>query len=261
MKRLLLLAVMMMVFPQTQAAVKGTEIDYKSGKTTLKGYLAYDDAVSGKRPGVLVVHEWWGLNKYARNRADMLAKLGYVAFAVDMYGDGKQASHPQEAQEFSSAIADNIELGKSRFLAAMDVLKKDKHVDRNNIAAIGYCFGGSVVLQMAREGVDLKGVASFHGGLSTKKPAMPGAVRARILVAAGGADPFVPPDQVAGFIKEMNNAGAHYRVNVYSGAKHAFTNPMADQYGEKFNLPLQYNKEADLASWNEMQSFFKRIFD
>ena len=256
----LVIAILMMAILPVQAAIQGSEVDYHADGTTLKGYLAYDDSIKGRRPGVLVVHEWWGHNEYARKRATMLAELGYVALAVDMYGDGRQAMHPKEAQEFSSEIASNIKLSKARFLAALQVLKNSAHVDKSRIAAIGYCFGGGVALQMAREGIDLNGVVSFHGDLTTKSPAGPGAVKARILVATGGADPFVPPDRVADFIKEMNNAGADYRVIVYSGAMHSFTNPMADQFGKKFNLPLQYNKQADQASWAAMQRFFENIF-
>ena len=235
-------------------------VEYEADGTVMKGFLAYDDSITGKRPGVLVVHEWWGHNEYARERARMLAQLGYVALAVDMYGDGKQAAHPDDAKKFSSEIAQNMDLGRTRFLAAMELLKKQKFTDPDRIAAIGYCFGGAVVLQMAREGIDLDAVASFHGSLGTSHPAKPGAVKAKILVAHGGADPFVAPEQITGFFKEMNDAGADYKFIAYGGALHSFTNPAADEFGAKFNLPLKYNKEADEESWRDMRALFDRVF-
>lgn len=237
------------------------EVTY-SGKDgiDLKGFIAYDNATKDKRPGVLVVHEWWGHNQYARDRAKMLAELGYVAMALDMYGEGKQAHHPEEAQKFSSAIAQNMDLAKARFQAALDVLKANPHTDAARIAAIGYCFGGAVVLQMAREGVDLAAAVSFHGSLGTAHPAKAGAVKAKILVAHGAADPFIKPEDITGFMKEMNAASANYTFIAYSGAVHAFTNPQADEYGKQFNLPLKYNAEADRASWRDMQTLFNDVF-
>lgn len=243
-----------------QAAVVTKEIDYKANGTTLKGYLVYDDKIKGKRPGVLVVHEWWGLNDYARTRARMLAELGYTALALDMYGDGKQAHHPDDANKFSSDVMKNQQAAKARFEAAHKVLAKQETVDPKRIAAIGYCFGGAVVLEMARSGADLKGVVSFHGNLGTSQPAKTGAVKAKVLVLTGADDPFVPPEQVDQFKTEMNAAGVDYKLVIYPGAKHSFTNPGADKFGKQFNLPLEYNKAADEASWKEMQDFFKDIF-
>jgi dienelactone hydrolase len=243
-----------------QAAVKGEEVQYKAGNTVLKGYLAWDDAVKGKRPGVLVVHEWWGHNEYARERARMLAALGYTALALDMYGDGHQAHHPEEAGKFSGEVRKNLVLAKQRFDAAQRVLKKHPTVDGKNIAAIGYCFGGAIVLEMARQGESLKGVVSFHGSLNTEQPAKAGRVKARMLVLTGEADPFVPAEQVEAFKKEMDAAKADYKVIAYPGAKHAFTSKGADELGEKFKLPLAYNADADQKSWAEMQAFFKEIF-
>ncbi|MGE0372533.1 MAG: dienelactone hydrolase family protein [Gammaproteobacteria bacterium] len=242
------------------AAVVTKEIDYTVDGTTLKGYLAYDDAVKGARPGVLVVHEWWGMNDYARKRARMLAELGYTAFALDMYGDGKRAHHPDEAGKFSSEVMKNQELARARFNAALEVLRKEKTVDPQRVAAIGYCFGGAVALQMARYGTDLAGVVSFHGNLAPVSPAEPGAVRAKLLVLTGGDDPFVPAEQVEQFRQEMDTAKADYRVIVYPGARHSFTSPEADKYGKEFNLPLAYDKAADAASWKEMQDFFDQVF-
>jgi dienelactone hydrolase len=244
----------------TQAAIVAKNIDYQVEGTIMKGFIAYDDGIKGQRPGVLVVHEWWGLNDYARTRARMLAKLGYTAFALDMYGEGKQAKHPDDANKFSSEVMKNQPLAKARFQAALDLLRKDKTVDPQRIAAVGYCFGGAVILEMARSGMNLAGVASFHGMLATANPAQAGAVKAKLLLMTGAADPFVPADQIAQFKKEMDAAKVDYRLIEYPGAKHGFTNPDADKYGKEFNLPLAYNKDADQASWNEMQEFFQQIF-
>jgi dienelactone hydrolase len=250
-----------MAVPGTAGAkIQGRNVEYSARGTVLKGYLAYDDSREGKRPGVLVVHEWWGLNDYARKRADMLAGLGYTALAVDMYGNGKQAMHPEDAQKFSSEVMNNFDKAKARFLAAVDFLKKQPGVDPTRIAAIGYCFGGGVVLNMARQGVDLKGVVSFHGDLAAVKPARPGAVKAKILVLTGADDKFVPPDQVEAFKKEMRSAGADFQVISYPGAIHSFTNPEADALGKKFNLPLGYNADADRKSWEKMKDFLRGIF-
>lgn len=240
--------------------VRGEPVTYTDGTTTMKGYLAYDDGMSGKRPGILVVHEWWGHNEYARKRARMLAELGYVALAVDMYGEGKQAQHPDDAGKFSGEIRKNMDLGRKRFAAARKLLAEHRFTDPKRIGAIGYCFGGSVVLQMARDGMDLAGVASFHGGLTTDTPAKKGAVKAKVFVATGAEDKFVPPDQVEAFEREMKAAGADFRVISYPGAVHSFTNPDADANGKKFNLPLAYDAEADKQSWEEMQRFFGNLF-
>jgi dienelactone hydrolase len=225
-----------------------------------KGYLAYDDAVTGKRPGVLVVHEWWGHNEHARNSARKLAEAGYVALALDMYGDGKRADHPDQAGKFAGEVGKNLPLMKSRFEAGMKLLRKQAQVDDMRVAAIGYCFGGSVVLQMAREGENLRGVASFHGGLATEHPAKPGKVKARVLVLNGAEDAMVPAEQIAAFKKEMESARVDYRLVNYPGAKHSFTNPDADANGAKFNMPLAYNAKADQESWAELQAFLKLVF-
>jgi len=240
--------------------IRGEPVDYVAGDTTMKGYLAYDDSFSGKRPGILVVHEWWGNNDYTRKRARMLAELGYVALAADMYGEGKQAQHPDDAGKFSAEIRKNMPLGRERFLAARKVLEEFKFTDPKRIGAIGYCFGGGVVLQMARDGVDLAGVVSFHGGLATESRAKPGSVKAKILVLTGADDKFAPPAQVEAFRKEMKAAGADFRIISYPGALHGFTNPEADSYAKKFNMPIGYNADADKKSWAEMKAFFQDIF-
>jgi dienelactone hydrolase len=261
MKRILIATVAFLLSASlAQAAVQGKEVDYSVEGVTLKGYLAYDDAVAGKRPGVLVVHEWWGHNEYARKRALMLAELGYTALAVDMYGDGKQANHPDDAGKFAGEVSKNMPVAKARFLAALDLLKSDPTVDADKIAAIGYCFGGGVVLSMARMGVDLKGVVSFHGSLGTENPAQPGTVKARVLVCHGAADSFVTVQQIEDFKKEMESAGVDYRFIAYEGAVHSFTNPDADRYAKEFGLGVGYNAVADQRSWVDMQEFFKKIF-
>jgi len=261
MKRVLMaIGLMLFVGAGAQAAIQGKEVTYRSGDTELKGFIAYDDAIEEPRPGVLVVHEWWGHNDYARKRARMLAELGYTALAVDMYGDGKQAKHPEEAGKFAGEVRKNLPLEKARFDAALELLKKQPTVDPDRIGAIGYCFGGGVVLEMARAGVPLDGVVSFHGALDTENPAQRGVVKAKLLVLTGADDPFVPAEQVARFKAEMDAAGVNYRVVSYPGAKHAFTNPDADSYGKQFGLPLEYNAVADRESWQAMQDFFGKIF-
>jgi len=247
-------------FAPAKTSIEGKAVQYSAGGTVMKGYLAYDRDVKGKRPGVLVVHEWWGHNEYARKRARMLAEMGYTALAVDMYGDGKQAMHPDDAGKFSSELMKNFDTAKARFMAAMEFLKKQPTVDSGRIAAIGYCFGGGIVLNMARQGVDLKGVASFHGSLAAVKPAQPGTVKAKILVLHGADDKFVTPEQIEAFKLEMKNAGAEFQFIAYPGAIHSFTNPDADEYAKKFNLPLGYNAEADKKSWEELRKFLEKIF-
>jgi dienelactone hydrolase len=261
MRRLLLAVLTSFIgLASAQAAIKGEPVEYKSNGTMHKGYLVYDDAIAAKRPGVLVIHEWWGHDEHARNSARKLAEAGYVALALDMYGDGKQAHHPDDAGKFAGEVRKNLSLMKSRFEAGMKLLQKQPNVDAKRMAAIGYCFGGGVVLEMARAGEDLRGVAVFHGSLGTQNPAAPGKVKSKVLVMNGAEDPYVPADQVAAFKKEMDHAGVNYRFVSYPGAKHAFTNPKADEKAAKFNMPLAYNAKADQESWAELQSFLKSIF-
>ena len=242
------------------AEVQGTEISYRAGDTTLKGYLAVDTAIKGPRPGILVVHEWWGHNDYARKRARMLAELGYTALAVDMYGDGKTADHPDDAGKFAGEVRKNMPAAKARFLAAMELLQAQPSVNPEKIAAIGYCFGGGVALEMARLGIDLAGVASFHGSLGTANPAQKDQVKAKLLVLNGAADPFVKPEHIKQFKQEMTKAGVDFKFINYPDAKHSFTNPGADAFGQRFKLPLEYNELADRESWAEMRGFFESIF-
>ena len=261
MKILSLFLVLVFSFLSITASAKivGKEVEYKSDGTTLKGYLAYDDSVKGKRPGVLVVHEWWGHNDYARTRANKLAELGYTALAVDMYGNAEQAYHPKKAGELATAVLSNLDVAQKRFEAAMDYLKEQKTVNPEHIAAIGYCFGGGVVLNMALRGVDLDGVASFHGLLPQEAPEN-AAPQAEIIVFHGGDDPFVSKEQLDAFKKVMENTNSSYELVVYQGVQHSFTNPDADKYGKKFDLPLVYNEDADKKSWEQTQNFLNRIF-
>lgn len=262
MKRLsLLLAVLLVLLLQSVVwgKVIGKEVEYRSGDTIFKGYLAENPQLKGKRPAVLVVHEWWGHNQYARNRARMLAEMGYTALAVDMYGDGKTASHPDDAGKFAGEVMKNKPLGEARFNAAVEFIKKQRSVDPARIAAIGYCFGGGVVLHMARQGADLRGVVSYHGSLATDTPAQPGAVKAKVLVFTGGADPMVPPEQGGAFVTEMEKAGADLRFISFPGVLHSFTNPDADRFAKEFKLPLAYDAKADKRSWEETGRFLQEV--
>ena len=242
------------------ADVVSKEISYSVGDDTFTGYFSYDDDIQGERPGVLVVHEWWGHNDYARKRTEMLAEMGYAAFALDMYGTGKLAEHPDTAKEFMMAVVSQPEQAVKRFDAATDVLKQQSVVRDESIAAIGYCFGGAVVLNMARAGKDLKGVVSFHGSLGTSSPAEAGKVSAKIQVYNGAEDPLVPAEQIEGFKQEMEAAGIDYTLVDFPGVKHSFTNPDADKVGEKFGMPLAYDQAADEQSWNGMQEFLEEVF-
>jgi dienelactone hydrolase len=243
-----------------QAGVQTKEIEYSSGDAKLKGYLAYDDSIKGKRPGVLVVHEWWGHNEHARDRARMLAELGYTALALDMYGDGKAADHPKKAGEYMNAAMKDWEGSKAKFNAAKNLLQSHATVDPERIASIGFCFGGAVSLRMVREGADLDAVVAFHAGLP-KGPVPVGRVTAAVLVLNGSDDIWLDPKVVAEFKKEMSAAAKDFKYVTLKGAKHAFTNKMADANSKKFNIPnLQYNKEADQKAWAAMQTLFKRVF-
>lgn len=243
-----------------QHKITGKNVEYNAEGTVMKGTLAYDENIKGKRPGILVVHEWWGLNDYARKRARKLAELGYTALAVDMYGDGKQAAHPEDAKAFSSELMKNFDVTKARFIAAMNFLKQQPSVDPRRLAAIGYCMGGTIVLNMAAQGIDLNGVASFHGSLGAVKPAKRGDIKAKILVLHGSADKLVTPEQIDTFKEQMKAAGADLRFISYPGAEHSFTNPDATEMGKKFNLPVSYDAKADQESWDEMKKFFNEIF-
>lgn len=237
-------------------ALVAQTVNYKQGRADLEGYLAYDDSFKGKRPGILVVHEWKGLNEYAKRRARMLAGLGYVAFAADIYGKGIRPQTVAEAGATAGKFKGDRPLLRARVNAGLDVLKAQPNVDTSKLAAIGYCFGGTAVLELARSGADVKGIVSFHGGLSTPTPQDAKNIRAKVLVLHGADDPFVKPDEVAAFEKEMSDAKVPMRLIKYPGAMHGFTNP--DNKG----VPpgAMYNEAADKASWNQMQDFFNEIF-
>jgi dienelactone hydrolase len=235
------------------------EISYSTDSTEMKGYLAYDANQDGKRPGIIVIHEWWGHNQYVRDRANKLAELGYVAFALDMYGDGKLASHPEDAGKFSGMVMSNMNETKARFEAAVASLKSNDNVDAENIGAIGYCFGGSVALTMANLGYDLDAVAAFHSGVQLPFPPSED-IKAKILVANGADDPFIPAESVNQFKEAMDKVGADYEYVAYEGVVHSFTSPYADSMGTEFGLPLVYNEEADNDSWKKLQDLFDRAF-
>jgi len=259
MRRFAALAVgMLLAAPLALAEVETKEVTYKQGETELQGFFAWDGAAKGKQPGVLVVHEWWGHNQHARNQAKRLAQAGYVGFALDLYGKGKLATHPPEAQAFVAEATKDPAVMKARFLAALDVLKQDPHVDPQRVAAIGYCFGGAVVIGMARQGVDLDAVVSFHGALPPPPaPAAPGAVKARLLVLNGEDDGMVTAEQIAALKKEMADARAKLEFVNLPHAKHSFTNPDADKVGMD---ALAYNAEADQESWDRMLKLFAEVF-
>lgn len=239
----------------TSAEVQTKRISYEHNGAQLEGVLAWDDSHDSKRPGVLVVHEWWGLNDYAELRAKKLAELGYVAFALDMYGKGQVTSHPKQAGEWSGKIRSNTEQWRSRALAGLSILKQQEQVDTDQMAAIGYCFGGSTVLQLAYADAPLKGVVSFHGALVP--PQEIEEIDAKVLVCHGAADGFVPPADVQKFEEEMQKLSADYALISYGGARHGFTNPDAGEFGIE---NLKYDPQADRRSWQHMQLFFKEIF-
>lgn len=242
------------------AKISGEEITYKSADgTTLKGYVAFDENKKGKRPAIVVIHEWWGCNDYARHRADMLAGLGYIAIAADMYGNGKEGPTPKEAGELATPFYQNPQLAKERIEAAVNKLKEYEQTDATQMACIGYCFGGSMSLNAANLGMDFKGVVSFHGGLAVV-PAEAGKTKAKVLVCHGAADKFISDEEIKKFKDNMDASKVDYTFISYPEATHAFSNPEATENGKKFNIPIAYNMAADKKSWEDMKEFFKKIF-
>jgi dienelactone hydrolase len=237
--------------------IKEDSIHYQIDGKKYNGFIFYNEDQKGKRPGIVVVHEWWGLTDYTRMRAKELAKLGYIAIASDMYGNGQTAPDPKVAQELATPFYKDPSLAKTSLDAAIKFLKTYPQTDTSEIAAIGYCFGGFVVLNAAKLGSDLKGVVTFHGGLEGVKP--PKGMKTKFLICHGGDDQFENPN-VAKFKKEMDSAGADYTFKIYPGATHAFSNPEATALGQKFNMPIKYNAAADSASWNDMKVFLKKLF-
>jgi dienelactone hydrolase len=250
------------LFPFFAAATASAEVrkevvEYKHGSTVLEGYLAYDDALPGKLPGVLVVHEWTGHNPYSRKRAEQLAQLGYVAFALDMYGKGVQAKDAADARAKSDVFKADRALMRARAAAGLDILRKHPRVDPERLAAIGYCFGGTTALEMARGGANLAGVVSFHGALDTPNPDDAKKIKGKVLVLHGADDPFVPAKQVADFEEEMRKAGVDWELVKYGGAVHSFTNPGA---GNDNSTGAAYNAKADARFWQAMKDFFAELF-
>ena len=239
------------------AAIKEEPVTYADGETTMKGFVVYDDAITSKRPGIVMVHEWWGITKHIHNEARKFAEQGYTAFIADMYGDAKTADNPKDATALSGSVMKNPTVMESRFNAARDQLVKQASVNPERIGAVGYCFGGAVVLNMARTGADLAAVAGFHAtlGLNTPAPA-PGSVKAKILILNGADDPFAKREQYDALKKDFDAAKADYRIIEYPGAVHAFTNPEATALGEKFNLPFRYDAKADQEATAEATQFF-----
>ncbi len=237
--------------------IMSNNVEYKDGDKALEGYVSYEKGAGPARPGILVVHDWMGLGDHYRGIADKLAKMGYVAFAVDMYGKGLRPANARQAAEFAKIYKSDRDLMRKRVLAALEQLKTYQFVDRSRIGAIGYCFGGTVVLELARSGADVRGVVSFHGGLETPEPAAPKAIRGSVLVLHGADDPFVPPEEVAKFQQEMRAAGVDWQMVSYGNAVHAFTSPAA---GNDNSKGVAYNEKADKRSWEAMQGFFEEMF-
>ncbi len=237
------------------AALKEEPVTYKDGDTTLKGFVVYDDAKKGKRPGMLVIHEWWGITKHTRAEARRFAEQGYTAFVADMYGGAKSADNPKDASGLMNSLMGNPKAVQSRFNAARSQLARHATVNAKKVGASGYCMGGTVVLNMARSGAPLAGVAAFHPSLGGYKPG-DGALKAKVLVLNGADDPFNKPEQIEAFKKDMEAAKADYKFVNYPGAVHAFTNPEATEKGKQYNIPLAYHPEADKQSKAEADKFF-----
>ncbi|HNP60501.1 MAG TPA: dienelactone hydrolase family protein [Nitrospirales bacterium] len=240
-----------------EARVQITTIPYNHGEVALEGVVAWDDGIKGKRPGILVVHEWWGLNEYVRERAEQLAALGYVAVAVDMYGKGKVTTHPDDARQWMQQITANVEMWQARGREGLGLLQANPLVDQTRLAAIGYCFGGATVMQMVYDGAPVKGVVSFHGSLPLPSASLSNKNSVKILIAHGEADPFLSQDHITKFKRALGEAGFDWHMVVFGGAQHGFTNPLANQYGME---GVQYQEQANRRSWGYMKLFFDEIF-
>jgi dienelactone hydrolase len=239
------------------AEVKMETVEYKEGDTTLEGVLIYDDSIVNKRPGILIAHQWKGLTDYEKKRGEMLAKLGYVAFAADVYGKGTRPKDVQEAQQFSAKYKGDRDLLRRRVKAGFEQLKKSRFVDTGKTAAIGYCFGGTTVLELARSGVDVDGVVSFHGALGTPTPEDAKNIKGKVLALHGADDPFVPPAEEQAFEEEMRNAKVDWQLVAYGNAVHSFTDWNA---GNDNSKGAAYNEKADKRSWEDMKDFFNELF-
>lgn len=248
--------VMLLTAGDVLAVIITKNIQYKQGNTILEGYLAYDDAIKVKRPGVLVVHDWTGLQSFTKKRTEQLAKLGYVAFAADIYGKGIRPQNQQESGTQATIYRQDRKLLRQRATAGLQVLQNYRLTDPKRIAAIGYCFGGGTVLELARSGANIQGVVSFHGNLDTPNPSDAKNIKSKVLVLHGADDPFVPEEQLKGFENEMRQANVDWQLISYGGAVHSFTNPEAknDPKG------ALYNPIAEQRSWQAMRQFFAEIF-
>jgi len=242
-----------------QPGVKEMSISYGGDNITMNGFVAYDTSIDTKRPAILIIPEWWGLNEYPKMRARELAKLGYIAMAMDMYGNGLTTDSPSTAGKLATPFYSDPQKAKARIDAALVALKSYMQTDTAKIAAIGYCFGGGMLLNAARLGEPFKGVVSFHGTL-VGTPANKDLLTAKILVCHGADDPFVKKEEVDKFKKQMDSIKADYTFKTYPGAVHAFTNPKSTEVGKKWNMPIAYNAAADSASWKDMKEFFDKIF-
>jgi len=243
----------------TKPTITEESVTIQVDTVTLNSTVAFSDDTTAKKPIVLIVPEWWGLDDYAKGRAKQLAELGYLALAIDFYGNGRIAENPDQAKALATPFYTNPQLGLSRLQAALAKAKTYPQADTTRIAAIGYCFGGSMVLNGAKLGLPVNGVVSFHGGLQGVPP-QKDLTKAKILVCHGAADPFVPAQDVATFRKQLDSLSIPYTFKEYAGATHAFTNPASTANGKKFNMPIEYNAAADTASWNDMRTFFGEIF-
>jgi dienelactone hydrolase len=251
-----LLSICCLFAVSASAAIQSKSVEYKDGDTVLEGWVTYDDAITQPTPGVLIVHQWKGLGDYEKKRAEMLARMGVVAFCADIYGKGIRADSAAEAGKLAGKYKGDRALLRQRVNAALKELQAQPHVNQAKVAAIGYCFGGTTVLELARSGADVAGVVSFHGGLSTPTPADAKNIKTRVLALHGADDPFVPAAEVADFQKEMRDAGVDWQMVSYGGAVHSFTdwNATGEMKGAK------YDKNADTRSWANMQAFFREIF-
>jgi dienelactone hydrolase len=257
MKNLIPVILVLLCVMKTQGAIHTETVEYKQGDVTLEGFLAYDDSISGKRPGILVVHQWFGLTDYEKMRAKQLAELGYVAFCADIYGKGV---HPKDTSETGALVGKykgDRTLLRARVNAALDVLEKNELVDTSRVAAIGYCFGGTTVIELARSGAQLNGVVSFHGGLDSPTPADGKNIKCKVLALAGADDPFQKPDDLTAFESEMRDNKVDWQIVFYGGAVHAFTQPDPGFV----NAGAKYNEKADKRSWEAMKTFFAEIFN
>ena len=267
MKRLMIIAIATILFlaysnstiAQNVAGVKSESVTYTDGVSTLIGFVAYDSTNTKKRPAILIAPEWWGVTDYTRNRAKQLAAQGYIAFVVDYYGNGTVATNPTDAVALATPYYKDPQLSKRRFDAALAQVKTYSVTDPSKVAAVGYCFGGSMIFNAAKLGADVKGIADIHGGLLGVPP-VKGELKAKVLACHGADDQFIKDAEVSEFKKQMDSIGADYKYIDYPGATHAFSNPEATAIRKKFNMPIAYNEAADKGSWQAMTEFFDRIF-